>query len=424
MLLYFLGIFFFFVLLSVPIAFAIGLTSLSIIHIKGTLPTTLVTQTLLTGVDNFSLLAIPFFMLAGEIMNAGGITRRIVQFANSLVGHIKGGLAQVNIIGSMFFAGISGSAVADASALGGILIPAMTQRGYHKDFAAGVTAGAAVIGPIIPPSIPMVVYGVTAGVSIGKLFLAGFIPGVLIGVGQMVVAYLIARKRGYAAEPRASFGQIVKSFGETFLALLMPVIILGGILGGIFTATEASVVAAVYALIVAVFVYREVKIPELYQVFLNAATTTATILIIVGAAAGLGWVLASEQVPQQLAQSILGISKNPLVILLIINILLLIVGCVMETTAAIIVLTPVLLPLVKQVGIDPIHFGAIMVVNLGIGLITPPVGVVLFIASGISKLRLTAVTKGVLPFMAVIGVVLVIVTYFPKLILYLPSLIK
>jgi len=422
-LLWVLGISFItFLILGVPIAFVLGLTSLVALLYSGDIPLLLMPKEMFSGTDSFPLLAIPFFMLAGNLMNAGGITKRLINFCNILLGYVRGGLALVNIVASMFFAGITGAAVADTSALGSILIPAMTEEKYDKDFSAAVTAASSTVGPIIPPSIPMVILGTVGELSVGALFLAGVIPGIMVGLSLLIVAYVISRKRNYAKGNIKSVKAFFYGLKDALLALLMPAIIMGGILGGIFTPTEAAVVAVVYAFIVSFFVYREMRWKDFPKVLIDSVVTTSIIMLVIANSAIFGWMLANHQVPQTVAQIFLSISGNKWVILLLMNIFLLFVGTFMETTASLIILTPILLPLAVKVGIDPIHFGLVMVLNLVIGLITPPLGVCLFIACSIAKISLEQIVKAILPFLIAAIAVLFIVTYIPELSLWIPRM--
>lgn len=407
---------------GMPIAFVLGVTAAVALQFWGRVPMVVIAQRMFTGIDQFPLMAIPFFILAGEMMNTGGITRGLLRFSDALVGHITGGLAHVNIVASVFFAGITGSAVADTSALGSILIPAMVEEGYDVDFSAAVTAASSVIGPIIPPSIPAVIYAVTAGISIGGLFLSGFAPGVLFGVGMMIVAYFISKKRGYPRrETPITFMQFLDTLKRALLALVMPMIILGGVLTGIFTPTEAAAVAVAYGLFVGLFVTQELKLEHLPGIMVRAGLTTSMILLVVACASILSWVLSTQKIPTQIAAFFLSLTTNPLVMLFIVNIFLLFVGCVMDTSAAIIILTPILAPMMESLGIHPLHFGCIMVVNLCIGLATPPVGLCLFVACGISRISLEDITREIWPFVAVEILVLSIITYFPAVPMFLPK---
>lgn len=408
-----------FLLLSVPIGIALGLSTLVTILYSGSLPLEFLAKELITSVDSFPLMAVPFFILAGEIMGRGGISDRLFRVANSLVGNKTGGFAIATIITCMFFAAISGSGPATVAAIGGIMIPAMVRQGYDKRFATAVVCAAGSLGVIIPPSIPMVIYGVVGSVSIANMFIAGIIPGLLVGFALILYAYFYSKKMGYTGlKEKTSLSNIAKSVWDAKWALLIPVIILGGIYGGIFTPTEAAVIAVVYGLIAGLLLYGELKIKDLPSVFANSALTTATILIIVGTATAFGRFLTIERIPDQVAQAMLSISESPIVIILLITLLLLIVGCFMDTLAAIIILTPILLPIAVSIGYDPIHFGIIMVLNLAIGFITPPLGVNLFVGSGISGLSIEQLSKAIVPFFFVMLLTLFIVIFIPQISLF------
>jgi tripartite ATP-independent transporter DctM subunit len=376
---------------------------------------------LYNGIDSFPLLAVPFFILAGELMNSGGITAAIVRFAQSLVGHVRGGLAQVNILSSMLFAGISGSAVADASAIGKMLVPAMERAGYTRAFAAAVTAAAAVIGPIIPPSGIMVLYGFVMNVSIGALFAGGVVPGLLIGVGLMLVTRLLAgRYRLPAAAGKASWRERGQAFRGAYLALLMPVILLGGMLSGIFTATEGAAVACAYALVVSTLVLRSVDGAELRRIFRNTALQSSVILLLVGAAVTLGWLVTVSGMAEGIARTMLGVTDDIYLLLFLVNVLLLLVGMFLDAGPAILILGPVLAPIFVGMGVDPVHFALVMCVNLTVGLATPPMGLVLFVAASVSGERIENIVRAILPFLALEVAVIFLITYFPELVLALP----
>lgn len=408
--------------LRFPIAFSLGLSCLIYLLLKGT-SLIVIPLKMYAGIDVFVLLSIPGFIIAGNLMNAGGLTEKIIAFSNHLLGHIRGGLSLVNIGASMLFAGISGTAIADTASLGSVLIPAMKKEGYEADYSCAVTAASSTVGPIIPPSVPMIIAATLSGLSVGKLFLAGAIPGLMLGMGLMMVAYFIARKKNYPKHPRSNWGQIGKSFLDTFWALLMTFIILFGIIGGVFTPTEASIVAIIYALLIGTLVYRKLNFKNVKDVFIDSMKTTSSLMILVGFANLFGFILITEQIPQRIATEILGISANKYVVLLLINLLLILVGTFMETIAALLILFPILLKVAIAVDVDTIHFAVIAVLNLIIGLTTPPVGVCLFVASSIGKVSVGKVSKAGLPFLALSLLVLILVTLFPGLSLFLPNLL-
>lgn len=417
------GVFFLALILGVPIVFSLSLAALALLWQMDMFVPELVVQRMFDGVDSFPMMAIPFFMLAGALMDTGGISIRLVRFSNVLVGWISGGLAHVAVMASIFFAGISGSAVADTTAIGSTLIPIMNRRKFDPDFSASVVAAAGVIGPIIPPSIPMVLYGVIAGQSIGQLFLAGIVPGLMMGFGLMVMIFFIAKRRGYPCEKvDLSFSTLMRTSIEASGALVMPIIIVGGILGGVFTATEAAVVAVVYAFVIGKFVYRELTWKGLPEIIFRSGLSTGMILIIVGVANLIGFILAAEQIPLALSQWFQATFSSQAVVLLIINIALLVVGCFIDGGSAMIIFAPVLLPVVKQFGIDPVFFGVLMTVNLMIGTITPPVGLSLYIAAGIAKISLEKISRAIAPFLLLEVAVLLLITYLPDIVLFLPRL--
>ncbi len=372
--------------------------------------------------NNFAFLCVPFFILAGDLMNTGGITRRLVNFSTALVGHIRGGLSHVNIIVSMVFSGVSGSAVADTSAVGSVLIPAMKKEGYPASYAAAVTAASSTIGPIIPPSIPMVIYGMLTEESIGKLFLAGAIPGLMVGLYLLGASYFISRKRNFPAQPKVSFSTLLKSFLDGALALLMPLIIVGGIVSGIVTPTEAGVLAVVYALVISLVVYRELRLKDFPRIFSRSMLSSAYLMVIVASAGIFSYLVAEMRAGEILLDFFSQISQSKWVILIILNIFFLIWGCILEPMTALVVVVPMLMPLVKSVGIDPIHFGVVIVLNLMIALFTPPVGIVLYLATSLSGERLKVVIKETPAFLIALILALVCVTIFPALSLWLPRI--
>ncbi|MBT2684191.1 TRAP transporter large permease [Bacillus sp. ISL-37] len=411
------------IFLGVPVAFSLGLSSLVYLFLAD-IPLTIIPQKMFAGLNSFVLLCIPGFILAGNLMNAGGITDRIIKFANNLFGHVRGGLGLANVGSSMGFAGISGTALADTASIGAIMIPAMKKEGYGAGFSAAVTASSSTVGPIIPPSLPMIIVGTLASVSIGDLFLAGALPGLMLGIGLMIPTYIISVRRNYPKGERKSLKVIFESFMGSFWALFMTVIILWGILGGYFTPTEASIIAVIYALVIGIFVYKELPIKKIPGIMLSTMTTTASIMLLVGFANLFGWIMVSEQIPQLVADTILGISGNPIVVILLINLLLLFVGTFMETIAALVILFPVLMPVASQVGMDPVQFGVMMVLNLVIGLVTPPVGVCLFVASQIGKVPIGRAARELIPFIGVSLAILMLVAFVPQITLYLPSLFE
>ena len=412
-------------ILRVPIGISLGMSSLVTIFASGVVQPTYLAQGLVTGADSFSLMAVPFFVLAGELMATGGISRRLLNIADAFLGRKYGGLALVTVVACMFFAAISGSGPATVAAIGGLTIPSMLKQGYDRPFAGAISAAAGSIGVIIPPSIPMVMYCVATGVSVGAMFMGGVIPGVLIGVSLCLYSSLYSKKRKYINAEAAPFswGNVGRSLVDGIWALLVPVIILGGIYGGIFTPTEAAAVAVAYGLIVGLFVYRDLKAKDLYRIFGSAALTTATIMVILGTATTFGRILTLERIPTMIADFFESVAKGPIMLMILINILLLIVGCFMETNAAIIILAPIFLPIVESMGINPVHFGIVMVVNLAIGFVTPPLGVNLFVACNVANAKLEEICKGILPILGVMIVDLLLITYIEPLSTFLPALL-
>jgi tripartite ATP-independent transporter DctM subunit len=421
----FLTALFGFILLTVPIAFALFLTALVLSLTLGAWSPALIIQSIFRGIDSFPLMAIPFFLLAGEIMNTGGISERIIMVAKAMCGHVRGGLGYVTVVASMLISGVSGSAVADTSAIGSILYPVMKNEGYDPKKAAALFAAATTNGPIIPPSIPMVIFGVIANVSIIRLFVGGVIPGLILGVGLMISWYLHVRgKDRYHVEGKFSLVVALKSCISAFWALFLPVIILGGILLGICTATEAAVVSAVYAFVVSTFIYREFKVKHMLPVLVNTVRGTAVVLFVCGAAMAAAYFITTAQIPELLAGVLLQLSGDSWVMFMFwVNVLLLIVGCVMDLTPALLILAPMLLPIAAKYGLDPVYFGVVMIVNLCIGLITPPVGNILFVACGISKISVAEISRAIWPNIVVGVIVIFIVTYLPWTVTYLPGLI-
>ena len=409
--------------LNVPVAFCMGICTLLGVLVAGDLPSLLiVAQRMATGIDSFALLAIPFFILSGLFMERGGIARRLIDFANVVVGRFRGGLAYANILTCMLFGAISGSASAAVSSVGGFMIPSMNKMGYDRDFNAAVTITAATTGLLIPPSNVMIVYSLATGgmVSIAALFIAGVLPGIIVGLMLMVPAGIISIKYKYGKGERFTPSQSIKRFFSAIPALLLIIIVIGGILSGVFTATEASAIAVVYSFILSVFFYKEVKFNEIPGILLKSAITTSVVFLLIATSMAMSWFLALENVPQNLSSYLLGLTNSKIVILLIINILLLIVGMFMDMTPAVLIFTPIFLPILKKFGIDPLHFGIIMIINLCIGLCTPPVGTVLFLGCGIAQTTVTKVMKHILPFYAAMIVALFICTYAPDVSLALP----
>jgi len=408
--------------INTPIAISIGVASVLGILIQGDFPLMMVVQRMFGGTDSFHLMAVPLFMFAGVIMEEGGISRRIIDFANALVGWLPGGLAAVTIVSAMFFAGISGSAAADAAAVGAILIPAMKKSGYKSDFAAAVQASGGSIGVIIPPSIPMIIFGFLTGASIGQLFAAGILPGLLIGLSLIGVSTFISRKEGYSATTPFSLREVWRTFERAILALGAPMIILGGILFGIFTATESAAAAVVYALIVGMFVYREIRMKDLVHIFRDGAITSSIVMFIISTASVFSWIAAMEDIPARMAGTLLGMTDNPVILLLLINAVLLIAGTFVETTAALILLVPMISAMLPATGIDLIQLGVVIVTNLSIGMLTPPMGICLIVSCSISGDSIAGVSRRVLPFLAILLIDLLVITFFSPLTMWLAGL--
>ncbi len=417
------GVLIFLMLFNVPIAICTGMASIVGIVMSDGISYMTFVQRMYVGMDSFTLIAVPLFMLCGRFMALGGITKDLLGLANALVGRFRGGLAYVNIVASMFFAGITGSAAADTASIGGILIPTMIDKGYDADFSVAVTATSSTIGVMIPPSIPMVVYGVAASASIGKLFMGGIIPGILVGFALMAVSFFYARKRGYPAEPALSRRETIRDILRGLPAMLTVVIILGGIISGVFTPTEAAGVAAVYSFLLGKFMYHELRFRDIPNIMLEVSVSTGTVVLMIATASSLAWVFAQQNVPAMISGAILGLTDNKVILLLLINLLLLFVGTWMDLSPAVMVFVPILLPIVTALGMDPVHFGVIMVINLAIGLFTPPVGVCLFLACGIGKISISDSIKAFLPFFAAMIAVLMLITYCEPLVMFLPNLL-
>ena len=410
-------------IIGLPVTFSLAGASLAFLITSSQIPPVVVLHRMINGVDSFPLLAVPFFILAGSLMNHAGITDRIFDFAKALVGWMRGGLGHVNIGASVLFAGMSGAAVADAGGLGTIEIKAMKEGGYDGDFAVGITAASSTIGPLIPPSLPLVVYGVVSSTSIGQLFAAGLIPGLLMAVSLMVMVAWYARVRGYGRDSGFAWRVLALTFKRAFLSLLTPIIIVGGILGGLFPPTEAAIAACAYALLLGGLFYRTLSISKIKSISLDTIETTAIVLMIVAAASIFSWILTSNRVTEVVAEMILGQTQNVFLVLLLINIVLLVVGFFMEPVAAITILTPVLLPLVVELGVDPVHFGIMMVLNLMLGLLTPPVGMVLYVLARVADIKFESAVRATMPFLVPLGTVLLLITYVPAISMWLPTLL-
>ncbi|MDV2686033.1 TRAP transporter large permease [Alkalihalophilus lindianensis] len=413
------------ILIRVPIAFALGFVSM--VGIMLTDPGLLVNipRRIFSGINSFTLVAVPLFILAGEIMTKGGISQRLIRFSQMIVGWLPGGLAMVIIVASMFFSALTGTAIAAAAAIGGMMIPAMRKEGYDDRFSASLVATSATIGPIIPPSIVLILFGVMASVSIGDLFIAGVVPGVLMGVGLMVYCLIIGIKNGNKSrEGLPNMKEFLLGFKDALLALIMPLIILGGIISGVFTATESGVIAVVYAIIVGTLVYKELKLKDLSIILLNTAKTTASIVFLIGNAALFIWLLTYHQIPQQMIEMLGPVADNAILLLLVINVILLIAGTFIDTISAVSIFTPLFLPLILAAGIDPVHFGIIMAVNLTIGMVTPPLGVCLFVTAKIAKIKVPAMFPYLIPQILILIAVLIVITYIPQVTMFLPEFMQ
>lgn len=416
--------FLFFALLGLPIFISMGLAAVVYCAVFwSTSSFTTIAAEMVEFLNNFAFLAVPFFFLAGDLMNAGGITRRLVDFSTAVVGHIRGGLSHVNIIASMIFSGVSGSAVADTSAIGSILIPAMKKEGYPGSYAAAVTAASSTIGPVIPPSIPLVVYGLLTEESIGRLFLAGAIPGAIMGLYLIAASYIISRRRSYPARSRVGLRKMIKTALDAAAALVMPLIIVVGIVSGIVTPTEAGVLAVAYALVIGLFVYRELRFRDLPRYFARSMLSSAYVMAIIASAGIFSYLVAEMRAGQMLAELFSSIGQSKWLLLIMVNLFFLIWGCILEPMTALVVVVPMLMPLIKAAGIDPVHFGVIIVLNLMIALITPPVGVVLYLATSLSQESFQAVVRETPPFLVALVLALICVTFIPQLSLWLPGLL-
>jgi C4-dicarboxylate transporter, DctM subunit len=411
-------------MIGVPIAVSMGLTAALFFIILGEPEHLLmVPARMYSSTTGFTLLAIPFFIFAGNLMNTGGMTSRLFRFCQNLVGHIRGGLGHVNVVANMIVAGMSGSAIADAAGVGVVAMNAMRKAGFDRAFSAGVSAAAATIGPIIPPSIPLVIFGCMTGVSVGRLFLGGFGPGVLMGLALMVMVYIISVKRGYPTQPRASFREILRSFIGAWSAILAPIIIVGGILIGLFTPTEAAVAASFYAVLISIFLYREVSLKRLGEILMDTVDQTVRVMFIIAAAGLFGWLLIQQRVPEAVIQFLLGFSHDPYVLLLIINVILLVLGCFMEAISIMLLTIPIFMPLITTVGIDPVHFGVVMVFNMMIALLTPPVGMVLYTVSCVGEVPLWELANELKWSILALTICLFTITYIPGLVTWIPNLV-
>ncbi|MGB9700376.1 MAG: TRAP transporter large permease [Thermodesulfobacteriota bacterium] len=412
------------IMMGLPIAVSMGLTSVIFFIILGEIDTlTMIPARMYSSTTGFPLLAIPFFILVGILMNTGGMTQRIFRLAQCMVGHIKGGLGHVNVVSSMIFAGMSGAAVADAAGLGIIEIEAMTKAGFPRRFSAAVTAASSTIGPVIPPSIPFVIFGSLTGTSVGRLFLGGFIPGLIMGLGMMITVYITSSKRGYPREKRASLKEFIDSALDAWSAILTPIIIIGGILVGIFTPTEASVVAAIYALILTIGVYRELNIRDLPRIFWQTLENSVRVLFIISAAGIFGWLLIHQKIPEMVIKNLMALSHNPWVILVILNIILLILGCFMEGISIMLLTIPIFMPLINKLGIDPVHFGVMMTLNLMVGLLTPPVGIVLYAVASVGNVPMWELAAELKWYIVAIIISLALITFIPGLVTFIPNLV-
>lgn len=415
--------FFVLLFLSFPVAVSMGLACVLAVLYQGDISITTVAQKMFTGLDSFPLLAVPLFILAGGFMETGGISVRLVRFASVLVGWIRGGLGMVSIVGTIFFSGISGSSAADTAAIGSIMIPSMSNRGYPRPLATAIVASAGAMGVLIPPCIIMILYGVATNTSIGYLFAAGFMPGALMGLALMAMVYVVAGKENLPTEPRATCGQAVRAAWEAIPPLLMPIIILGGILSGVFTATESAVVAVIYGVLLSMVVYRELSPRDIPTILSNSARLTGMVMLMVGMSSVFAWIVTAQRIPHAVTEAMMSFSQEPWVFLIMVNILLLVVGMFIDVTPAIITFSPILFPIAMQLGIDPVHFGIVVVANLGIGFITPPVGSCLYVAAGIAGISIEPVVKRIMPFFLMMVVTLIAITYWPDMTLFVPRML-
>ncbi|MEO4042969.1 TRAP transporter large permease [Hoeflea sp. CAU 1731] len=417
-----IGMLFALMIIGVPVAAALALASLAFVATNG-MPPMIVLANMVNGINSFPLIAVPFFILAGNLMNSAGITTRIFNFARATVGWMHGGLGHVNVGASVIFAGMSGAAVADAGGLGNIEIKAMRDAGYDTDFAVGITAASSTIGPIIPPSLPLVIYGVLADTSIGQLFTAGLLPGLMMALSLMIMVAWYSRRRNYPRDMGFRFGRFARSFVDAFLPLMTPAIIIGGIMGGLFTPTEAAIAAVAYSMFLGIAVYRTLDWRKILRVSMDTVQTTAAIMLIVAASTIFAWILTANQVALHFSQGLLAVTENKVALLLLITLIILIIGCFMETIAAITILTPVLLPVAVSLGVDPVHFGIIMILNLMIGLLTPPVGMVLYVLSKVAAVPFERCVTATAPFLVPLVIVLLLLTFIPSISMWLPTML-
>lgn len=417
------GLFAVFLLIKIPIPFSLALSSIfTVLFVTGR-PVIVVVQRMATSMESFSLLAIPLFILAGEIINRSGAGERLVNFANQLVGHITGGLAHSNILASMFFGGISGSASADTAAIGSILIPAMSKSGYPKEFATAVTITSSPIGNLIPPSITLVIFGWLAGVQVSRLFIAGIVPGILVGVMLMIVSYVISKKHNYGTQQEFDLKELWRSFIDSLPALVLPIIILGGMFTGMFTATEAAAVAVVYSLLISIFIYKKPGLAELPGIFVKSCKLSGGVVLLIAMTGGFGWIMSIEKIPLYLSKAFLSVTPNGLIFLFSVIAISLIVGCFLTPTSALVLLVPILFPVAQSFSLDPVHFGMVLVSALVVGHVTPPVGLCLYIGSSISGIPVSKLIKPIMPFFAVLILLSVLIALFPELVLMLPRML-
>ena len=408
---------------GMPIAYSLGIASAGYMIATHT-SLVMVAQRMVNGANSFTMLAIPFFFMAGELMNISGVTDKIINMAKAMVGHFKGGLAQVNIVASVFFAGVSGSATADTAALGSTLIPKMVEEGYDLDFSAAITVASSCVGPIIPPSITLVLFGILSGTDVGKLLIAGILPGIVIALTQMVYTHFYAKKMGYPSYPKATFKEQAKAAKSGFSALMMPIIIIGGTLSGVFTPTESAAIAVLYGIVIGFFFYKNIKAPQFYQSLKKVGVQSMNNMFILAAAACFSWVLTMTKAADVLVNLMLGISTNKHVVMLMILALLMFIGFFMQASQALVVLTPMLMPVIKAIGVDPVHFGIIMVVTLTFGGCTPPVGSMLFVVNSITKMGFARLSKAMLPLYIPLIIAILLITFIPQISLFLPGLMK